>query len=267
MFAKCTIVRYAEIGLKGQNRIEFENRLVRNIKDYLNKNSIPHKSVERKFSRIIIYSEEKINLKPVFGITSFSKAIQTEAGLETIKKGMDILTPKDVDKKTFRTTVNRQDKTFELNSQELQKVLGDYINEKTGMEVKLKGADYEFFADLFNNQAYLFMEKQQAFGGLPVACEGYAYSQLKSKEEVLASLLLMKRGVAVLSDNQKIPELIKKYEYGVRIQTAEKPEILVSGETIKNLTTHNPDTLILRPLIGLDEKTIDQKIKVFEEAT
>lgn len=268
MFTKCTIVRYAEIGLKGHNRIEFENRLVRNIKDYLVKKSIPHKSVERKFSRILIYSEEKINLKPVFGITSFSAAIQTEAKLDNIKNGLDSLVPQDTDKKTFRTTVNRQDKTFELNSQELQKALGDHINQKTGMEVKLKGADHEFFVDLFNNKAYLFMEKQQAFGGLPVGCEGYAYSSLKTKEDVLASLLLMKRGVAVLSDNPEIPGLMQKYEYGFRIRTnkKEKPEIIVSGQTLKNMTTHSPDILILRPLIGLDDGIIGKKMKIFEEA-
>ena len=37
---KVILIRYAEIALKGKNRIDFERQLVRNIKDCLRKNKV-----------------------------------------------------------------------------------------------------------------------------------------------------------------------------------------------------------------------------------
>ncbi|HHI04210.1 MAG TPA: tRNA 4-thiouridine(8) synthase ThiI, partial [Candidatus Woesearchaeota archaeon] len=76
---KVVVIRYSEIGLKGNNRIIFEKKLINNIKDCLKKNKIKYDKIQRLRGRIIIFAEQKLDcLKYVFGISSFSPALVVE---------------------------------------------------------------------------------------------------------------------------------------------------------------------------------------------
>ena len=81
------LVRYAEIAIKGKNRARFENKLISNIKDCLNKNKVPYENVKRVRGRIIIFTNEDCNcIKNVFGISSISPSIKIKANLAAINK-------------------------------------------------------------------------------------------------------------------------------------------------------------------------------------
>ena len=103
----CVIVRYSELGLKGKNRSFFENKLVDNIIECLQKNKITYTEVLKKRGRIIVYTSEDATryLKDVFGISSLSMCYETDLEIDKIKK---VMLDKSRDKKfdSFRLNQN-----------------------------------------------------------------------------------------------------------------------------------------------------------------
>ncbi len=85
------IIHYAEIALKGENRRDFENKLVENIRHVLKK--LKYEKIKRISGRILIYLESEANsaefaaaLNYVFGISHFSFGVETKADMEEIEK-------------------------------------------------------------------------------------------------------------------------------------------------------------------------------------
>lgn len=85
------VVRYGELALKGKNRSHFEKLLLANIRKVLK--PFPGVTAKRIQGRIIVHlhgaDETPIQeaLKNVFGIYSFSLAMQVENDVDTIKEG------------------------------------------------------------------------------------------------------------------------------------------------------------------------------------
>src|SRR3989304_5957345 len=100
------LVRYGEIGLKGQNRPLFENQLVRNIKSKLG-----NVKIEKDSGSILIDSDNPDKLKEVFGISWYAPAVETMVNLKEIQDSV-LQALKEKKPKTFRLTVNRSDKRF-----------------------------------------------------------------------------------------------------------------------------------------------------------
>ncbi len=105
------LIRFAsEIGLKGRNRIDFEKKLINNIKEQIKRFSLilpmktkkkPEFRIRKEHTRIIIepsgkqgskgFSDEELKiittaLRFVFGISSFSVVSVCEANMEDIKR-------------------------------------------------------------------------------------------------------------------------------------------------------------------------------------
>jgi thiamine biosynthesis protein ThiI len=65
------IIRYDEIGLKGKNRIYFENKLIENIKNQIKKSGY-ESHIERIRGRIIVDSQAPLTIySKIFGIRSY----------------------------------------------------------------------------------------------------------------------------------------------------------------------------------------------------
>ncbi|MBW3006004.1 tRNA 4-thiouridine(8) synthase ThiI, partial [Candidatus Woesearchaeota archaeon] len=80
------IIRFAEIGLKGKNRIFFEKALMRNIQACLDKNNINYKNITRLMGRILVVADDPCDcLACVFGIASFSYAVNAGFNMEQVK--------------------------------------------------------------------------------------------------------------------------------------------------------------------------------------
>lgn len=190
---KVVIIRYSEIGLKGNNRIVFEKKLISNIKDCLKKNKVKYKKIERLRGRIVIFTEEKLNcLKYVFGISSFSTALVIEPEINEIEKAVSKLIE---NKKfsSFRVSAQRLNKNFSLTSPEIERTIGSFICEKFSKKVSLKNFDLEVGIEILD-YAYIFTERVKGLNGLPVGVEGKVISLIEDENSLLASLLMMKRG-------------------------------------------------------------------------
>ncbi len=266
---KVVIVRYSEIGLKGNNRILFEKKLIDNIKDSLRKNNIKYKKIERLRGRIIIFAEQELNcLKYIFGISSFSPALIIEPKIKEIEKAVSKLA-ENKKFKTFRVSAQRLNKNFSLTSPEIERAIGSFVCEKLNKKVSLKNFDLEIGIEILE-QAYVFTERVNGPGGLPVGIEGKIISLIEDKNSLLASLLMMKRGCSVIPVSMKKTniDLIKKFAYGFepeliiiksieeldKIAKENNARAVVVGQTLETFKELNIKTMVLQPLIGFDKK-------------
>ena len=185
----CYLIRYGEIFLKGSNRGFFERKLIYNIK-----NKIKEKVV-KKGRRIIIYTEKKLEeLNWIFGIVSYSRAIECGADIKEIKHNVAQLYKRG----SFRISANREDKKFNYSSQEINEIIGSYIVKEFKAKVKLKDPRNDIGIDILDNKAYVFNEGAKGLCGLPVGVSGKVNMLLSGGiDSAVASFLLMKRGCKV----------------------------------------------------------------------
>ncbi len=257
------LIRYAEIGTKGRNRGEFENKLVENIKDCLVKNNI-NAEISKIRGRIFIHYDKNIpQLANVFGIHSFSLAEEAEADLDEIKnKAFSMLKNKRFS--TFRISTQRIEKKI-APSNEISASVGKFIIEKLNKKVDLHNFDIELNIEIADN-AYLFTEKQKAVGGLPLGIEGSVNVLVSDESSLLAAFLVMKRGCSVnlIAFEKKNIDLLKKYAYGQDINLKIVKEIpkdlpLVVNDDLENLKDYDVD-LVLRPLVAFSSNEVKKML-------
>lgn len=188
------LVRYAEIGLKGRNRGFFEKTLMNNIKNKLDC------TVTRMSGRILLETSDKdpfSKLKKVFGIASFSEVLKLDLDLEIIKKeSLKILKEKEIS--SFKVETQRSNKQFKLTSPEISREIGSFLEEQSGLEVKLKQPDFILHLEIQHKNAFIIKRTKSGFGGLPVASAGKVLSLLSGGiDSPVSSLLMMKRGCSV----------------------------------------------------------------------
>ncbi|MBD3259866.1 hypothetical protein GF371_04530 [Candidatus Woesearchaeota archaeon] len=281
------IIRYAEIGLKGKNRNIFENKLIRNIKKQL-----PGSIIIKHFGRFYLYNNQSSEdqtikkLKTVFGIASFSPAVECEPDMQEIKevvlKFVDDETAKKMIK-TFRITVNRIEKKLK-SSNELARELGAFVVENTGLNVSLKEFDLNVGVEV-SDKIYIYKERMEGLGGLPVGSEGRVFGLLEDKNSATACFLAMKRGceiMPVVFDEKGIKKMqifvdnlqdfspkklhlecidernLKKQAEKNRIRA-----IIVNDQVDSIREDYNITTL--RPLIGIAKNEIKEILELIEQ--
>lgn len=242
------IIRYGEIALKGKNRPDFENKLVSNITHFFNKNNTKFSSIKRLYGRILIKTGERCDfLNHVFGITSFSYALELD--VDNVKEEAIKL----YDKGTFKISTQRIDKNMNLSSQKMNEDIGEYIALNKKAKVNLKNPDLDIGIELMNNKAYLFSEKIDGPGGLPVGVNGRVAVLVEDNNAIKASLLVMKRGCdIVLIEKKKINyDILREYnpKLEVRKDMPDNIKAVVVSDTLNNLKERDFDMLVLRPLI------------------
>jgi len=267
------LVRYSEIGLKGKNRPLFEKKLVDNIKYCLKKNKIECRKIENPRGRILVYTKKKADfLENVFGVASFSYSSVADLDLDKIKEVV-IKKLKKIDFKTFRVSVQRANKNFNLNSVELEREIGGFICEKLDKKVDLKNYDINIGIEI-NKKAYLFTKKIKGCGGLPVGCEGKVVAFIEDENSLVASLLMMKRGCSLIPVSMKKTDVsvIEKFSCGRNeklrliknikeideIAKENNAKAVVLGQTIENFKESDIKTMVLRPLVGFNSGYIDK---------
>ena len=202
------LVRYGEIGLKGNNRSVFERALVRNIKSAAG--PISKVRVERARGRIAVFPERRgealaRRLQDVPGITSLSPARGVEPTPEAIaaaarplfEQALASFPPGEV---TFRVRTSRADKTFPLRSTELDRFVADRVLTSAGrVVVKLERPMLELGIEVRQERAYLFAARLPGPGGLPVGTLGRGVCLISGGiDSPVAAWMAMKRGCEVV---------------------------------------------------------------------
>lgn len=216
------IVRYGEISLKGKNRRNFELKLKSDIERFLQKQEIPFTKVAAHRGRIYIRGIAALpHLEKIFGIHSYSPALEIEKNLDLLKQKVLDFIPMVANAKTFRVSCQRVDKTFPLKSVDVERLIGDILYTATKTRVNLKAPDLEFQIEIGQDGMFLFAEKIRGFGGLPYGTAGKLVSLISAGiDSPVATFLMMKRGVEPIllhfkiteQDTQKVLKLKEKLE-------------------------------------------------------
>ena len=253
------IVRYGEIGVKGDNRIFFERKLKDNIKLHLKDKKFD--KVKRVRGRILIYSDDNLELlKNIFGIVSFSNALEVELDIEKIKEACLKLYKKG----TFKISASRLEKDFMFNSEEINKKIGEFVVKNKNAKVNLNNPDKEISIELFNKKAYVFDNKTKGLGGLPVGVSGKVAVLLENENSLAAAFLMMKRGCKVCfvkGKDLEVEKLKKFYPYKIEVfdKIPEEIDVTVNSETLDSLNENKlKDRIIFKPLIGFKKEKINE---------
>lgn len=198
------LVRYGELTLKGTNRKMFVNQLKDNVKRAL----IPLRGYNVKGKRDRMYielsPEADINeiiqrLSKVYGIKSISPVIKIDKNEEKINQSA-IQLSQDFEKgSTFKVDVKRVDKSFRLDTYELQRQVGGAIlKENNNITVNVKNPDYEIKIEVRMDAIYIYEKVIAGAGGLPVGTGGKTLLMLSGGiDSPVAGIEVMKRGVTV----------------------------------------------------------------------
>ncbi|HVN32294.1 MAG TPA: tRNA uracil 4-sulfurtransferase ThiI, partial [Thermoanaerobaculaceae bacterium] len=97
--------------------------------------------------------------------------------------------------KTFAVRSKRSDKRFPMTSEEVNRRLGAFVNERTGMTVDLENPDVTFHVLIQSDGLYLFRNRYPGPGGLPAGTSGRVLVLLSGGiDSPAAAYLAMKRG-------------------------------------------------------------------------
>ena len=192
-------VHYAEVGLKGKNRVFFEKRLVNNIK--LSLRGTGYAEVERLHDRILVHlgqntdiTEVKRRLRQVMGIAYFELACRTERDITAIKEAA-LRQIQDDCYASFKVETRRTDKTFPLTSPQVSAEVGGYLVRETGTRADMHNPDLVCWVKITHNAAYISTEKIPGIGGLPVGVSGKVLVMLSGGiDSPVAAWQMIKRG-------------------------------------------------------------------------
>lgn len=201
------LVRYGEIGLKGENRPAFENLLVRRVREALR--GLAGLAVTKRPGRLLVSVGEGApgawvvdaagdRLARVFGIVSFSPAAETgldpaeieAAAVEALRRAAG------GGEATFKVEARRANKAFPMDSPTLARHLGGRLLQAVpGLRVDVHQPRITVNVEV-RDHAYVFTRVLPGPGGLPVGASGRAALLLSGGiDSPVAGWMAMKRGL------------------------------------------------------------------------
>jgi len=201
------LIKYAEIGLKGNNRHFFEDALMKQIRISLRKVDGSF-DVTRTQGRVYIeclsdfdFHEVVEGLKKVFGITGICPVVHVEDnGFEQLRKDIigyidDVYPDKN---KTFKVNARRAHKDYPMQSMEINSELGGTILEAYPMmKVDVHNPDILLSVEI-RERIYIYSEVIPGPGGMPVGSNGKAMLLLSGGiDSPVAGYMIAKRGVKI----------------------------------------------------------------------
>lgn len=200
------LIHYGEISLKGKNKIDFEKKLIQNIRKSAKKHNIIIKYIERKGGVAVIdFEDDKKDLiiktlLPIFGIKNFAFMKEIEKTPESLNENIrEILKRlKNEGYKTFSFKTKRADKNFPLKSPDINNEFRYIAEVELDLKVDYKNYDIQIFTDITFTSVFMYSEKIQGFGGLPVGSVGRVLCLLSAGiDSPVAAYNMMRRGCMV----------------------------------------------------------------------
>lgn len=246
------LVRYGEIGLKGQNRSTFEDQLVRAIRRACK--GISGLDVHKEYGRIVVAAtsddsksvqgllqEATSRLTSVFGIVSVSPAIRMPLDLDVMKDRAAALIQRTCQQatptpSTFKVQTRRPNKRFPLTTPELNAQLGAHIlRAGLGLSVDVHAPDLTLFVEVRERFAYAYTQSIPGPGGLPVGSSSRALLLLSGGiDSPVAGWLAMKRGIRLEAIHFHSPPFTSERSKEKVLDLAE----VLSGYAVDDIPVH-----------------------------
>ncbi|HEY8531121.1 MAG TPA: tRNA uracil 4-sulfurtransferase ThiI [Limnochorda sp.] len=194
------LVRYGEIGLKGENRPAFEGRLAENLRAALA--DLPGTRVIRGYGRLYIDTAGQTEaalerLRRVFGVVAYHPALETALEMDQILEAATRLVAAEPRPARFKVEARRSNKAFPLNSIELNRAVGAHVlSHVDGLTVDLHEPQIRLRIEIREKAAYLYVRDVPGPGGLPVGVGSPALLLLSGGiDSPVAGWYMLKRGV------------------------------------------------------------------------
>ncbi|MBQ0017355.1 MAG: tRNA 4-thiouridine(8) synthase ThiI [Clostridiales bacterium] len=265
------IIRYSEIHLKGGNRGYFEKALLKNIR--LSLEGIEC-NTSKYASRYFVSNynpddENKITerLKTVFGIHSFSKALQIKSDKTLL---FNYFKDFKLSAKTFKVDTTRADKSFPMNSVEISREIGGIIlDNNENLKVDLHNPEAVVNIDIRENGfTYIFYDTIKGLGGMPVGTAGKGLVMLSGGiDSPVAAFKVAKRGMNIMAIHYhsfpytseqaknkviKLASLVKPYTHIHKMIVI--PFTKIQEEIHKNCNNEYMITIMRRFMVRIAEK-------------
>ena len=206
------VIKYAEIALKGKNRHVFEEALVRQMRRVL-KGCAGSFNIVRVNGRVYVHGrdfdfDEAVDaLKHVFGITGICPAVTIDRDADGKLPDIEALKEAAVKffaevypdaEKTFKVKCRRVDKTYPMDSMEVDAALGEAIlDAHPKLKVDVRHPEILFQIEL-REKVNIFSEVIPGPGGMPVGTSGKAMLLLSGGiDSPVAGYRMAKRGVEI----------------------------------------------------------------------
>lgn len=198
------MVRYGELSTKGKNRRSFIMQLAQNVRQALSDFPEIKIHAERDRMHLLLNGVDGDIVIPklakIFGIQNFSPSVRVEKEVQSLKQAVqEIMQEIYTGKETFKIIAKRSDHSFELDSNELNKTLGNaVIDVFPDIQVQMRKSDIALRVEIRRDGAYLSYETIKGAGGLPVGTSGKGMLMLSGGiDSPVAGYYAMKRGVEI----------------------------------------------------------------------
>ena len=290
------IVRCGEVALKGMNKPYFEKKLADRVRNSLVDLGLvssraakdeegQKKGVEVKRHQGLIYirspkdiPEDEIirRVSKVFGVASVSPAVEAESDLdkigeEAVKFMKGLIEKKGI--KTFKVYAKRADKNFPVESPDIARIIGAkvLIGCKV-LKVDVHDPDCKLFVDLREDETYIYDQKIDGMGGLPLGTNGKGLILFSGGiDSPVAAWMMAKRGMVIeamhfhsypyTSDRAK--EKVERLcgivaSYAGRIRMHIVNLLPVQEEIVKNCPEEETTILVRRFMMRIAEKIAEK---------
>lgn len=200
------MIRYGELSTKGKNKRKFVATLGRNIREALSE--YPEIKINQQHDFMFMelngapQDEVLDSLEKVFGIQSFSPAIELERDFDLLKEAAVKLVKAEIAKngvQTFKVATSRSDHNYSMDTNDVNQALGGFLAEEfPELKVQMKKPDLTIRVKVREQDFLVSSEWINGAGGLPVGTSANAVLMLSGGiDSPVAGYLAMKRGIRI----------------------------------------------------------------------
>ena len=210
----CVVVRYGELGTKGRSvRRRMERQLRSNVAAALEDRGVPG-SVERTDGRLVVHGTDADAAADAAaslpGVVSASPAREVTPEREAIYDALvDLAEAREGSFDTYAVRASRARDDYDFTSPQLEREGGAAVGDAVDAGVDLETPDVTFEADVRPDTAYVFDERREGPGGLPVGTQAPLVALVSGGiDSPVAAFEAMRRGSPV------VPVYVDLGDYG-----------------------------------------------------
>lgn len=199
--------KLGELTLKGSNKKSFEQLLVRNITGAIRADPlVVDAKASLKGGRLYVTCDEQDcshiedTLSHLVGITGWARTATCEKSVDAIKCSCVAFLKEYIatnGSATFKVECRREDKSFPLNSYQIECAVGDAVCSSLSFKVDVHNPSVVLNIEV-RDKVYLYVETFNGTRGLPVGCSGKALVLLSGGlDSPVAAYRLLRRGMNV----------------------------------------------------------------------
>ncbi len=198
------IIKLGEIVLKGLNRKNFEDRLIKSIRYRLYKAGEFKVRASQSIIEVSPVSEDADmdeaaeRISKIFGIAAFSRACACEKDIEVIKQSAAEYLAEHFSRiSSFKVEAKRSDKQFPFTSPQIAREVGGFLADSfPEVEVDVHEPDAVVTVEIRDRAAYIHSESIRGAGGIPVGTGGKAAILISGGiDSPVAAYMMAKRGI------------------------------------------------------------------------